>query len=117
MPVSVRPDRLQRRLRRHRYQSRQLWRLRPCLRCGTELLQWYVLGLPLRSGQALQWHGPLTLDYLFDQETGRPTYIEANPRLVEPMNATLSGVNLADLTVRVALGEMGVSDVPLSDEL
>ena len=61
-------------------------------------------------GQALEWHGPLALDYLFDEATGRPTYIEANPRLVEPMNATLSGVNLADLTVRVALGEVGASD-------
>jgi len=64
-------------------------------------------------GQALRWHGPLALDYLFDETTGRPTYIECNPRLVEPMNATLSGVNLADLTVRVALGEVGVSDETL----
>jgi hypothetical protein len=60
-------------------------------------------------GRALQWHGPLALDYLFEEATGHPTYIEANPRLVEPTNATLSGVNLADLTVRVALGEMGAS--------
>lgn len=59
-------------------------------------------------GQALAWHGPLALDYLFDEASGRPCYIEANPRLVEPMNATLSGVNLADLTVRMALGETGV---------
>ncbi|HEX6555488.1 MAG TPA: hypothetical protein VF026_22195 [Ktedonobacteraceae bacterium] len=57
-------------------------------------------------GRTLAWHGPLALDYLFDEASGRPSYIEANPRLVEPMNATLSGVNLADLTVRVALGEM-----------
>jgi predicted ATP-grasp superfamily ATP-dependent carboligase len=56
-------------------------------------------------GQALGWHGPLALDYCFDEAAGRPTYIEANPRLVEPMNATLSSVNLADLTVQVALGE------------
>jgi hypothetical protein len=61
-------------------------------------------------GRALGWHGPLALDYLFDEASGRPSYIEANPRLIEPMNATLSGVNLADLTVRVALGEMGASD-------
>ena len=60
-------------------------------------------------GRSLGWHGPLALDYLFDEATGRPTYIEANPRLVEPMNATLSGENLADLTVRVALGEIGAS--------
>jgi predicted ATP-grasp superfamily ATP-dependent carboligase len=58
-------------------------------------------------GRALAWHGPLALDYLFNEASGGPTYIECNPRLVEPMNATLSGVNLADLTVRVALGEMG----------
>lgn len=65
-------------------------------------------------GQALAWHGPLALDYLFDEATGHPTYIEANPRLVEPMNATLSGVNLADLTVRVALGELEADDPTLS---
>jgi predicted ATP-grasp superfamily ATP-dependent carboligase len=58
-------------------------------------------------GRALEWHGPLALEYIFDEEIGRLAYIEANPRLGEPMNATLSGVNLADLTVRVALGEMG----------
>jgi len=57
-------------------------------------------------GQALEWHGPLALDYIFDDATGHPSYIECNPRLVEPMNATLSGVNLADLTVGVALGEV-----------
>lgn len=56
-------------------------------------------------GRALGWHGPLALDYLFDEAMRRPLYIEANPRLVEPMNATLSGMNMADLTVRVALGE------------
>jgi hypothetical protein len=63
-------------------------------------------------GQALQWHGPLALDYLFDEATGTPCYIECNPRLVEPMNATLSGINLADLTVRVALGEERASADP-----
>jgi predicted ATP-grasp superfamily ATP-dependent carboligase len=60
-------------------------------------------------GRALGWHGPLALDYLFDAASGRPSYIEANPRLVEPMNAALSGVNLADLIVRVALGDAGAS--------
>ena len=52
------------------------------------------------------------VDDLVDEATGRPTYIEANPRLVEPMNATLSGVNLADLTVRVSLGEVGAPGDP-----
>jgi len=64
-------------------------------------------------GQVLRWHGPLALDYLFNEATGCPTYIECNPRLVEPMNATLSGINLADLTVRVALGEEGIESLPL----
>src|SRR5215472_6284897 len=63
-------------------------------------------------GRALAWHGPLALDYLFDEATGRPCYIECNPRLVEPMNATLSGLNLADLTVLVALGEERASGAP-----
>jgi predicted ATP-grasp superfamily ATP-dependent carboligase len=61
-------------------------------------------------GKALAWHGPLALDYFFDEASESPSYIEANPRLVEPMNAALSGVNLADLTVQLALGEMGESD-------
>ena len=64
-------------------------------------------------GRELAWHGPLALDYLFDEAIGNPTYIEANPRLVEPMNAALSGVNLADMTVRVALGETEASGVTL----
>jgi predicted ATP-grasp superfamily ATP-dependent carboligase len=64
-------------------------------------------------GQVLKWHGPLALDYLYNEATGCPTYIECNPRLVEPMNATLSGVNLADLTVRVALGEERIASETL----
>jgi len=51
------------------------------------------------------------LDYLWDPATGRPTYIEANPRLGETLNATLSGVNLARLLVDVALGRP-VAPVP-----
>jgi hypothetical protein len=57
-------------------------------------------------GKAINWHGPLALDYIFDDVSGHPSYIECNARLVEPMNAALSGVNLAELTVRVALGEV-----------
>ncbi|MGO9568487.1 MAG: hypothetical protein ACLP5H_13185 [Desulfomonilaceae bacterium] len=56
-------------------------------------------------GRHLDWHGALTLDYLFDVATGEPAYIEANPRLVEPMNAVMSGVNLAEILIRLSLGE------------
>ena len=54
-------------------------------------------------GEALRWHGALSMDYILQRE--RPLFIDANPRLVEPMNATFSGVNLADILVRVSCGE------------
>ena len=61
-------------------------------------------------GQALTWHGGLTLDYL--HEHGEPSYIECNPRTVEPGNATASGVNIPDLQVRLTLGERLPSPPP-----
>jgi hypothetical protein len=54
-------------------------------------------------GEALGWHGGLTLDYL--HEDGAPRYIECNPRTVEPGNAAASGVNIAEMQVRLTLGE------------
>jgi hypothetical protein len=53
-------------------------------------------------GEALTWHGGLTLDYL--HERGKPSYIECNPRTVEPGNAAASGVNIPELQVRLTLG-------------
>jgi hypothetical protein len=53
-------------------------------------------------GEALGWQGGITLDYL--HEDGRPTFIECNPRTVEPGNAAASGVNIPDLQVRLTLG-------------
>ncbi|WP_433574450.1 hypothetical protein [Nocardia brasiliensis] len=54
-------------------------------------------------GEALAWHGGLTLDYF--HENGVPEYIEGNPRTVEPFNAAASGVDLPALSVRLARGE------------
>jgi hypothetical protein len=54
-------------------------------------------------GEALQWHGGLTLDYMHEHDA--PRYIECNPRTVEPANAAASGVNIAELQVRLTLGE------------
>jgi hypothetical protein len=54
-------------------------------------------------GEALAWHGGLTLDYLHRQ--GEPSYIECNPRTVEPGNAAASGVNLPELQIRLTMGE------------
>jgi len=54
-------------------------------------------------GTHLGWHGGLCMDYIYDHETGHVSYIDANPRPGELMNATLSGLNLAELLVRVSL--------------
>jgi predicted ATP-grasp superfamily ATP-dependent carboligase len=64
-----------------------------------------VLDHLTRLGAHLGWHGALTLDYLTDPDGRCPAYVDANPRLGEIFNATLSGVNLADLLVQVSLGE------------
>jgi predicted ATP-grasp superfamily ATP-dependent carboligase len=58
-----------------------------------------------RIGQALNWHGALSFDYIRDETTGSPHFIDANPRLVEPMNAYLSGVDLPGALLRISLGE------------
>ncbi len=59
-------------------------------------------------GSHLDWHGGLCMDYLHDRGTGRPSYIDANPRPGETLNATLSGLNLSELLVEVSLDQ----DVP-----
>jgi predicted ATP-grasp superfamily ATP-dependent carboligase len=58
-----------------------------------------------RIGQALTWHGALSFDYIRDDATKTPHFVDANPRLVEPMNAWLSGVDLPGALLRVSLGE------------
>ena len=56
-----------------------------------------------RIGEHLAWHGGLTLDYLY--RDGQPSFIECNPRTVEPGNAALSGVDLPALTVALTRGD------------
>jgi hypothetical protein len=58
-----------------------------------------------RIGQALAWHGALSFDYILDDATRTPHFIDANPRLVEPMNAWLSGVDLPGALLQISLGE------------
>jgi predicted ATP-grasp superfamily ATP-dependent carboligase len=57
-----------------------------------------------RIAAALHWHGALSFDYIVEAATGTPRFIDANPRLVEPMNAWLSGVDLTDALLRATLG-------------
>jgi predicted ATP-grasp superfamily ATP-dependent carboligase len=54
-------------------------------------------------GAHLNWHGGLMVEYFIDPASGRPIYIEVNPRIGETLNACLSGINLAELLVDVAL--------------
>jgi predicted ATP-grasp superfamily ATP-dependent carboligase len=56
-------------------------------------------------GEYLNWHGALSIDYIFNEGSDSPLYIDCNPRLVEPVNARLSGVPLAETLVRLSLGE------------
>jgi predicted ATP-grasp superfamily ATP-dependent carboligase len=64
-------------------------------------------------GQQLNWHGSLSIDYFWDEQTGQPAYIDANPRITEPVNAVVNGVNLADLQVQLSLGKEIFSPVPV----
>src|SRR5215472_5289837 len=54
-------------------------------------------------GTALGWNGALSLDAILSAQG--PLYIDINPRLVEPMNAELSGVRLVDGLLSVASGD------------
>lgn len=56
-----------------------------------------------KIGHTLAWHGALSFDYLLEAG-GQPLFIDANPRLVEPVNGLLSGVDLAGALVDVSMG-------------
>ena len=77
---------------------------------GGDVLKLSVIRPQARSivesiGQALQWHGALSFDYICDDTSATPYFIDANPRLVEPMNAWFSGVDLPGALLQVSLGE------------
>jgi hypothetical protein len=55
-----------------------------------------------RLGHLLGWHGALSLDCILTPSG--PLYIDLNPRLVEPMNAYLSGVDLVGTLRDLAVG-------------
>ena len=58
-----------------------------------------------KVGQALDWHGALSIDYIMPDDGGAPLLIDCNPRLVEPFNAYRSGVDLVGLLLLISLGE------------
>lgn len=55
-----------------------------------------------RLGQALRWHGALSADVILGERG--PVFIDINPRLVEPVNALLSGVDLSTPLLHLARG-------------
>ena len=58
-----------------------------------------------RIGARLEWHGALSVDYIWQEEKDTPLYIDCNPRLVEPMNAFWSGLDLTQLLIEVSRGQ------------
>ena len=58
-----------------------------------------------KVGQALDWHGALSIDNIMPDDGDAPLLIDCNPRLVEPMNAYRSGVDLVGLLLLISLGE------------
>jgi len=56
-----------------------------------------------RLGEHLEWHGAIALDAVLDD--GVPTYIDINPRLVEPGNAWAAGVDLVDTMLKISTGD------------
>jgi predicted ATP-grasp superfamily ATP-dependent carboligase len=53
-----------------------------------------------RLVHALDWHGPISMDVIVAADG--PLVIDVNPRLVEPINAALSGVDLVGAMLELA---------------
>jgi hypothetical protein len=56
-----------------------------------------------RLGSELSWHGALSVDAILTADG--PSYIDVNPRLVEPGNAWRAGVDLVDALLRISCEE------------
>jgi predicted ATP-grasp superfamily ATP-dependent carboligase len=87
----------------HSYQARALG-VGGSARCRESIAQPVVEQRLRDLGSALGWHGALHIEYFYDETSGQSTYIDANPRIGETLNATLSGTNLCDLLAQVSLG-------------
>ncbi len=60
---------------------------------------------------ALEWHGAIALDAILSEDDA-PVYIDINPRLVEPRNACLAGVDLVASMLSLAAGEHPAAQPP-----
>jgi predicted ATP-grasp superfamily ATP-dependent carboligase len=64
-----------------------------------------VRGELARLGERLEWHGALSVDYIWRGVGGGAQYIDCNPRLVEPMSAYLAGLDLVELLLQISSGK------------
>jgi hypothetical protein len=87
----------------HSYQARALG-VGGSARCRESASHPIVERHLAQLGAALRWHGALHIEYFYDTPREQPMYIDANPRIGETFNATLSGTNLCDLLVQISLG-------------
>ena len=55
-------------------------------------------------GERLGWHGALSVDYIWRDDSDTPLLIDCNPRLVEPMSGWLAGIDLVGLLLEVSRG-------------
>ncbi len=62
-----------------------------------EVRRWFEV-----LGRGLDWHGALSADVIVGG--GGPVFVDVNPRLVEPRNAHLSGVDLVGSMLELAAG-------------
>ena len=58
-----------------------------------------------KIGEALAWHGALSVDCVVPGEGADLFLIDCNPRLVEPMSAYLAGVDLVGLLLEISQGK------------
>jgi predicted ATP-grasp superfamily ATP-dependent carboligase len=58
-----------------------------------------------KIGEYIKWHGSLSIDYFYNLQNGKAYYIDANPRITEPMNSVVNGINLAEMQVQLSLGK------------
>jgi biotin carboxylase len=65
-------------------------------------------------GSALGWHGALSADMILTPDG--PVFIDVNPRLVEPVNAFRSGVDLVGALLSAATGHAEHIPVPLDTD-
>ena len=63
-----------------------------------------------RLGEGLAWHGALSADVILGPDG--PVFIDINPRLVEPMNAWRSVVDLVGALLDIALGRPTAQQPP-----